>query len=186
MTKPALDPEWGAGKHNSPFSVAPSDLLRHKISVTEDNLIHYLCGTLLWDSRNPSPAGRHQLFWHPWSLLGSRAFHGPTRCPWFWSCTFWMHRTSFSLLLRLLTPRWPLLYRTAICQPTSPLSWRPGTCKWAWLTFLDTPHTSARNARIYPDLFPFESILIWCGVSGDVQEFLLLQGLLHAMQESSG
>lgn len=49
-----------------PFPMAPSNLLGHKISTTENNLIYALAfWTLLWDSRNPPLAGGH------WALPGT-------------------------------------------------------------------------------------------------------------------
>lgn len=60
MTKSALDPEWDTRKHTSLFYVSPSDLLGHKISVTGNNLNHYLSGAILCHSRNPQPAGGYQ------------------------------------------------------------------------------------------------------------------------------
>lgn len=66
MTKAALAPEWGMKRQPSPLPMAPSDLLEHEMSVTENNLINALAlQTLLWDSRNPPPAERH------WALPGT-------------------------------------------------------------------------------------------------------------------
>ena len=66
MTKSALVPEWGMRRQTSPFPMAPSNLLGHKLSTTENNLIYALAfRTLLWDSRNPTPAGGH------WALPGT-------------------------------------------------------------------------------------------------------------------
>lgn len=60
MRKSALDPERGTRKHTSLLPMAPSNLLGHRISVTENNLTHYLSRAILWDSRNPQPAGGYR------------------------------------------------------------------------------------------------------------------------------
>lgn len=65
MIKSALDPEWGTRKHTSPFRMAPSNVLGHRISVTANNAIHYLSRAILWDSRNPPPAGGTGPFLEP-------------------------------------------------------------------------------------------------------------------------
>ena len=69
----------------STFSMAASDLLGHKVSKTENSLINTLAfRTLLWDSRNLLPAGRH------WALPGTleASVMGPTKCSWYHFCTF--------------------------------------------------------------------------------------------------
>lgn len=47
MTKSVLDPEWDLRKHPSLLPMAPSNLLGHKLSVTEDKPSHYLSGAIL-------------------------------------------------------------------------------------------------------------------------------------------
>ena len=46
MTKSPLDPEWDPKKHTSLFPLVLSNLVGHKVSVTEDELGHYLSGAI--------------------------------------------------------------------------------------------------------------------------------------------
>lgn len=58
--KVCLGSRMGKERQPSTFPMAPSDLLGHEISKIENGLINTLAfWTLLWDSRNLSPAGRH-------------------------------------------------------------------------------------------------------------------------------
>ena len=170
------------GKEGQPstFPMAPSDLLGHEISKIENGLINTLAfWTLLWDSRNLPPAGRH------WALPGTpEACHGTHKMfmvPFLYFLNVqegWM--AAFHLLLPLLIPTCYRLFRTGPFPAYDLLSWDPGTCKHvsSWL-FRYTPQ-SASIPQICPSLLPFESILIsWSRVSSNSHQFLVLHGLLH-------
>lgn len=88
--------------------MALSNLLGHKISVTENKLSHYLSGAIVWDSRNPQPAGGHQ------ALPGTPEASQPI-------CSLWTPKMSVALILYFLEYARGLKRST----PSSPLALNP-------------------------------------------------------------